>query len=155
MRQRHPSYPPDPAQGSRNPPPKSDVVSPPLSPCQAPKALGALPPVFPFVTAFPVDSLPHGTCTKPGVAVRLNLTLLHIPEGGNPPSSVHISDPTHDRCWGMGGGCWQSKHGFQNGDLGRGAAAIQIYSEDLPGGPVVRTLCFHCREHRFDPWSGN
>ena len=22
-------------------------------------------------------------------------------------------------------------------------------------GPVVRTLCFHCRGHRFDPWSGN
>ena len=26
---------------------------------------------------------------------------------------------------------------------------------DFPGGPVVRTLCFHCRGHRFDPWSGN
>ena len=22
-----------------------------------------------------------------------------------------------------------------------------------PGGQVVRTLCFHCREHGFDPWS--
>ena len=22
-------------------------------------------------------------------------------------------------------------------------------------GPVVRTLCFHCREHGFNPWSGN
>ena len=22
-----------------------------------------------------------------------------------------------------------------------------------PGGPVFKTLCFHCREHRFDPWS--
>ena len=26
---------------------------------------------------------------------------------------------------------------------------------DFPGGPVVKILYFHCREHRFDPWSGN
>ena len=26
---------------------------------------------------------------------------------------------------------------------------------EFPGGPVVRTPCFHCRGHRFDPWSGN
>ena len=25
----------------------------------------------------------------------------------------------------------------------------------LPGGTVVRTLCFHCQGPRFDPWSGN
>ena len=25
---------------------------------------------------------------------------------------------------------------------------------EFPGGPVVRTLCIHCRGHRFDPWSG-
>ena len=23
------------------------------------------------------------------------------------------------------------------------------------GGPVVKTLCFHCRGYRFDPWLGN
>ena len=26
---------------------------------------------------------------------------------------------------------------------------------DFPGGPVVRTLPFHCRGRRFDPGSGN
>ena len=26
---------------------------------------------------------------------------------------------------------------------------------DFPGGPVVKTLCFHCKGHRFGPWSGN
>ena len=26
---------------------------------------------------------------------------------------------------------------------------------DLPGGPVVKTLSFHCKGHAFDPWSGN
>ena len=26
---------------------------------------------------------------------------------------------------------------------------------DFPGGPVVKTLRFHCRGHGFDPWSGN
>ena len=26
---------------------------------------------------------------------------------------------------------------------------------DFPGGPVVKTPCFHCKGHRFDPWSWN
>ena len=26
---------------------------------------------------------------------------------------------------------------------------------DFPGGPVVKTLCCQCREHRFNPWSEN
>ena len=26
---------------------------------------------------------------------------------------------------------------------------------DLPSGPVVKTLHFHCRGRRFNPWSGN
>ena len=25
---------------------------------------------------------------------------------------------------------------------------------DVPGDPVVKTLCFHCRGQRFDPWFG-
>ena len=28
-------------------------------------------------------------------------------------------------------------------------------SWDFPGGPVAKTPCFQCREHEFDPWSGN
>ena len=28
-------------------------------------------------------------------------------------------------------------------------------SWDFPDSAVVETLGFHCREHRFDPWSGN
>ena len=26
---------------------------------------------------------------------------------------------------------------------------------DFAGSLVVRTLCFHCRGHQFDPWLGN
>ena len=26
---------------------------------------------------------------------------------------------------------------------------------DSPGSPVVKTLCLHCKGHRFDPWLGN
>ena len=26
---------------------------------------------------------------------------------------------------------------------------------DFPGGPLVKTPCFQCREHGFDPWLGN
>ena len=25
---------------------------------------------------------------------------------------------------------------------------------DFPRGPVAGLLCFHCKGHRFDPWSG-
>ena len=27
--------------------------------------------------------------------------------------------------------------------------------EDFPGGPMVKTPCFHCRWHKFYPWSGS
>ena len=26
---------------------------------------------------------------------------------------------------------------------------------EFPGGPVVRTSCFHCKEHVLHSWSGN
>ena len=26
---------------------------------------------------------------------------------------------------------------------------------DFPGGPVVKTLYYYCREQGFKPWSGN
>ena len=28
-------------------------------------------------------------------------------------------------------------------------------ARDFPGGPLVRTLCLHCRGHSFHLWSGN
>ena len=31
----------------------------------------------------------------------------------------------------------------------------KINSRDFPGGPVVKTPCFQCKERRLDPWSGN
>ena len=37
------------------------------------------------------------------------------------------------------------------------ASAIQSKQKDweFPDGPVVRTPCFHCRGHGFNPWLGN
>ena len=32
---------------------------------------------------------------------------------------------------------------------------LKIPYRDFPGGPLVKTLCFQCRGHRFDPCSGN
>ena len=29
------------------------------------------------------------------------------------------------------------------------------FSGDFPGGLVVKTLCFYCMGHGFDPWLGN
>ena len=38
-------------------------------------------------------------------------------------------------------------------------AVIQVFEisrvGDIPGGPAIKTLCFHCRGHGFDPWLGN
>ena len=30
---------------------------------------------------------------------------------------------------------------------------IKTMMRDFPGDPVVKTLCFYCRGHGFDPWS--
>ena len=32
---------------------------------------------------------------------------------------------------------------------------IKTIMRGLPGSPVVKTLFFHCRGHKFDPGSGN
>ena len=32
---------------------------------------------------------------------------------------------------------------------------LKNYSGDFPGGPVVKTPCFHCRGRRLDPWLGS
>ena len=38
---------------------------------------------------------------------------------------------------------------------GRWPKKRDVLSWAFPGGPVVKTLGFHCRGHRFNPWSGN
>ena len=38
--------------------------------------------------------------------------------------------------------------GLQTNSIKRG------FHLDFTGGPVVKTLCFQCREHGFNPWSG-
>ena len=32
---------------------------------------------------------------------------------------------------------------------------LNIWFQDVPGGPVVKTSHFHCMGRVFDPWSGN
>ena len=32
---------------------------------------------------------------------------------------------------------------------------VENQQGEFPGGPVVRTLCYHCQGCRFNPWSGN
>ena len=36
----------------------------------------------------------------------------------------------------------------------RRVSPVKILAKAFLGSPVVRTLCFHCREHGFHPWSG-
>ena len=40
-------------------------------------------------------------------------------------------------------------------DHSQSSTNIEDVSWDFPGAPVVKTPCFHCRGHRFNPWSGN
>ena len=32
---------------------------------------------------------------------------------------------------------------------------LKVQHGDHPGCSVVKTPCFHCRGHRFNPWQGN
>ena len=43
----------------------------------------------------------------------------------------------------------------RKGARGLGRAALEFMVRDFPGGPVVKTLCIHYREHGFNPQSGN
>ena len=31
---------------------------------------------------------------------------------------------------------------------------VKMVDRDFPGGPVVKSPNFHCREHGFNPWLG-
>ena len=37
----------------------------------------------------------------------------------------------------------------------KGRTVSEEVKEDFPGGPVVKTLHFHCRGHGFHPWLRN
>ena len=37
----------------------------------------------------------------------------------------------------------------------RTSHTLQSLEQEFPGGPVIRTPCFHCQGHRLDPESGN
>ena len=48
------------------------------------------------------------------------------------------------------------QQGSRHGPLAPATTGIKKKkSQDFPDGPVVKTLHFHCRGHRFDPWLGN
>ena len=39
--------------------------------------------------------------------------------------------------------------------LHKGFVFFWFIHREFPSSPVVKTLCFHCQTHGFDPWSGN
>ena len=53
----------------------------------------------------------------------------------------------------------QIKSKFLKNDLPYRGVRLLLFTKgemrEFPGGPVVRTPHFHCRGHRFNPWSGN
>ena len=58
-----------------------------------------------------------------------------------------------DRYGKSGGKGTQNCSEFKSGD--RSGKKKDRECGDFPGGPVVKTLHFHCRGHGFDPWLGN
>ena len=56
---------------------------------------------------------------------------------------------------------FQKEHGSHNTKKWwnfrhRAVPSVQrAHWRNFPDLPVVKTLRFHCREHRFDPWLGN
>ena len=44
---------------------------------------------------------------------------------------------------------------FPGGSGGKASAYNAGDPGSIPGGPVIRTLCFHCREQEFHHWSGD
>ena len=40
---------------------------------------------------------------------------------------------------------------FSIGNRSNSGAIVKKALRDFPGGPVVKTLHFHCRGHRFNP----
>ena len=37
----------------------------------------------------------------------------------------------------------------------KGRTVSEEVKEDFPGGPVAKTLYFHCKGHGFNPWLRN
>ena len=59
-------------------------------------------------------------------------------------------DETGPRCGAPGPSADSVLEGFQK----RKDMRRYKWYWDLPGGPAVKILSFHCREQRFDPWWG-
>ena len=53
---------------------------------------------------------------------------------------------------------WPKKHKTENrNNIATNSIKTfkRVHIRDYPGGLLVKTLCFHCRGHGFDPWLGN
>lgn len=72
---------------------------------------------------------------------------------GAPPVEWGIKDPAAQRAGGL---ClWVSVKGARAASASLPCNTLGKALLGLPGGLVVRTQCFHCRGHWFNPWSGN
>ena len=73
---------------------------------------------------------------------------------GEQPSDLGLAG-SRSREHGAVGSVWVGMElGLDMSILGVSGLWAQ-WSRDFPGGPVVRTLPSHCREHGFYPWSEN
>ena len=72
------------------------------------------------------------------------------PTGLQSPGTVHWD-------WPPSAGLQMTKEGG-DGRAGKQKGERRGKKEeegDFPGSPVVKTPCFYCRGHGFNPWSGN
>ena len=58
-------------------------------------------------------------------------------------------------CKGKHYPCWHQFFCLWNGKYLISGSHGPVGARDFPGDAVVKTTGFHCRERRFNPWSGN
>ena len=61
---------------------------------------------------------------------------------------------SRDSRFKAGSGRRWARETVRMGALNKTAISSEMSFRGFPGGPVVRTLRFHCRGHGFKPWSG-
>ena len=86
-------------------------------------------------------------------------TVFELGGHGKKEGELRRSDMVRGRGW-IQLGAWKIRKDIKEAAgyirlVLRGAVWIRRRDEEFPGGPVVRTLRFHCRGPGFDPWSGN